>query len=158
MGTDTSLSGEEDGTETVTNSVASGAANHGTAANTGGDGGTGPLRVGIFATNGATRVTAGASYWGIMELSGNLWERPVSVGHAAVGRLFQGTHGTGTLDLPSDWPGTTAAGTGSRCGAWGRASGEARVSDRARAATADASRAGGNGWRAVRSAPSGVVD
>ena len=35
----------------------------------------GPLRVGIFAANSLNtgRITAGASYYGIMELSGNLW-------------------------------------------------------------------------------------
>ncbi len=82
----------------------------------GGDGGSGPVRVGIFATNNADRVSAGASYWGIMELSGNLYERPVTIGHAT-GRAFAGTHGDGVLTAAgnanvSAWPGEDAAGTG----------------------------------------------
>ncbi len=54
-----------------------------------------PPRVGAFATPDSGRVAAGASYWGIMELSGNLWERVVAVGNPP-GRRFAGTHG--------DWP------------------------------------------------------
>lgn len=58
----------------------------------------GPLRVGIFAANADNqgRITAGASYYGIMELSGNLWERAVTVGNAT-GRDFTGLHGNGAL-------------------------------------------------------------
>lgn len=54
----------------------------------------GPLRVGLFATPTSDRVSAGASYWGILDLTGNVMERPVSVGSAA-GRVFKGTHGEG---------------------------------------------------------------
>ena len=54
----------------------------------------GPLRVGIFATPTSDRVRAGASYWGILDLTGNVFERPVAVGHAA-GRDFSGDHGHG---------------------------------------------------------------
>ena len=44
----------------------------------------GPARVGIFAgTSGNTgRVTAGATYYGIMEMSDNVCEHPVTVGNA----------------------------------------------------------------------------
>ncbi|MGB2819501.1 MAG: SUMF1/EgtB/PvdO family nonheme iron enzyme, partial [Phycisphaerae bacterium] len=62
-----------------------------------------PMRVGIFATPRSGRVAAGASYWGIMELSGNVREQVVAVGHVK-GRAFQGTHGRGTPDVPEDWP------------------------------------------------------
>jgi len=42
---------------------------------TGGDGGAGPVRVGIFATSTTnTRAAAGASYWGVLNLSDNLGE------------------------------------------------------------------------------------
>jgi len=58
----------------------------------------GPLRVGIFATPTSDRVSSGASYWGILDLTGNLLERPVSVGKPA-GRAFVGNHGDGG-DLP----------------------------------------------------------
>ena len=42
----------------------------------------GPMRCGFAATGTTTRVQAGASYWGIMDLSGNLWKRPVTVGNS----------------------------------------------------------------------------
>ncbi|HUT32932.1 MAG TPA: SUMF1/EgtB/PvdO family nonheme iron enzyme [Phycisphaerae bacterium] len=54
-----------------------------------------PLRAGVFATPDSGRVAAGASYWGILDLSGNLWQRVVTVGNPW-GRRFTGTHG--------DWP------------------------------------------------------
>lgn len=54
----------------------------------------GPLRVGVFATPASDRVSAGASYWGILDLTGNVMERPVSVG-LATGRVFKGNHGEG---------------------------------------------------------------
>ncbi len=41
----------------------------------GGDGGQGPVRVGIFATPTTnTRAAAGASYWGVLNLSDNVGE------------------------------------------------------------------------------------
>lgn len=119
----------------------------------------GPARVGIFATAGAARVAAGASYWGIMELSGNLWERAVSV---ANGRFFTGVLGDGTLPAngdadAADWPTTNASGAGLRGGNWYHAASSARVSDRGYAAYVDAGRRNNYGGRAVRSAPSGVA-
>ncbi|MGB2823335.1 MAG: hypothetical protein WBF17_20300 [Phycisphaerae bacterium] len=73
----------------------------------------GPLRVGIFATPESGRVAAGASYWGILELTGNLWEEVIVVGNLAGpwdevrknGRRFAGTHGDGTLAQPPGWEG-----------------------------------------------------
>lgn len=73
-------------------------------------------RVGIFAAHpGNTgRVTSGASYYGVMELGGNAWERAVSVGHPDA-RLFEGMHGDGMLaasgyaNAPT-WPGRDMAG------------------------------------------------
>lgn len=59
--------------------------------------GAGPLRVGFGASPTSSRTASGASYWGIMELSGNLWERVVSAGRPA-GRTFTGLHGDGNLD------------------------------------------------------------
>ncbi|MBT8378447.1 MAG: formylglycine-generating enzyme family protein, partial [Ignavibacteria bacterium] len=68
----------------------------------------GPLRAGIFATGSSTRIIAGASYYGVMELTGNLWETVVSLG-TQEGRDFEGTHGNGVLTNNgehniSDWP------------------------------------------------------
>jgi formylglycine-generating enzyme required for sulfatase activity len=61
-----------------------------------------PLRVGIFATPESGRVAAGASYWGIMELSGGLCEYAVTVGNYR-GRRFVGVHGDGSLAQPAGW-------------------------------------------------------
>ncbi|WP_051260844.1 glycine-rich domain-containing protein [Algoriphagus marincola] len=75
----------------------------------------GPLRVGAFSRASSSRVQSGASYWGIMDLSGNLFERTVSVGHVN-GRAYTGTHGDGRLSVSgnanvTNWPGMNA-GTG----------------------------------------------
>jgi formylglycine-generating enzyme required for sulfatase activity len=56
----------------------------------------GPYRVGIYATTNSSRQASGASYWGIMELSGNVGEAVVGVG-TATSRLFTGLHGNGVL-------------------------------------------------------------
>jgi len=84
----------------------------------------GPLRVGIFAANGNNtgRITSGATYYGIMEMSGNLSEQCVTIGNAS-GRAFTGVHGDGTLDATgnantSNWPDTSAIGAGFRGGHW----------------------------------------
>lgn len=67
------------------------------------DGRQGPLRVGFGANASSNRIASGASYWGIMELSGNLWEQTVSVSKQN-GLLFTGSHGDGDLlTLSSDW-------------------------------------------------------
>ena len=117
----------------------------------------GPVRVGIFATAASSRVSAGASYWGIMELSGNVWERPVTIGRAT-GGAFTGLHGNGLLTSGGDadvtaWPNTTATGAGLRGGNWATASTSLRVSDRGNTAFVYAVRASHSGWRAVRTAP-----
>jgi len=71
----------------------------------------GPLRVGIFADSAVTknREETGASFYGIMELSGNLYERCVTVG-TPQGRAFIPNHGDGSLTLSGSadvlgWPG-----------------------------------------------------
>lgn len=119
----------------------------------------GPLRVGIFAANGSNsgRVSAGASYYGIMELGGNLWEQPVTVGDAN-GRAYTGTHGNGALAANGDpdaaaWPAAaTASGAGLRGGAWANNATNLRVSDRNVAFDPNS---GGpfNGGRGLRGAP-----
>jgi len=40
----------------------------------------GPLRAGIYATASSTRQSSGATYWGILDMSGNLLKRTVSIG------------------------------------------------------------------------------
>lgn len=59
----------------------------------------GPLRAGFAATQTTARAGAGASYWGIMELSGNVWEPCFNVGYAnANASGFTGVLGDGELD------------------------------------------------------------
>jgi formylglycine-generating enzyme required for sulfatase activity len=125
----------------------------------------GPMRVGSFATSTSTREDAGASHYGIMELTGNLWERIVTVGHPT-GRNFTGSlHGDGLLTSDgfcdiATWPGfvtnkvTGAAGSGYRGGDWLNTNTTTlRVSDRYSASGIYTERRSRQGFRAVRSAP-----
>jgi formylglycine-generating enzyme required for sulfatase activity len=133
-----------------------------------------PMRAGVLATPESGRRAAGASYWGIMELSGNVREQVVSVSDPK-GRAFEGRHGTGTTDIPRDWPeanysaaaGRTsgendAVGSGLRGGFFGDTPFGLRVSDRSRATYGPRagsfsvrSRQDQNGFRGVRTAPNG---
>jgi formylglycine-generating enzyme required for sulfatase activity len=119
-------------------------------------GNAGPVRVGIFAANGSNngRLSAGASYWGIMELSGNLWEAPVTIANAT-GRAFTGTHGDGVLSTNGDanvatWPGIDGIGAGWRGGAWNNSTFRLEVSDRDYSVNSNANRFSYAGFRAVR--------
>jgi hypothetical protein len=74
----------------------------------------GPLRVGIFAASAVTnnREETGSAFFGVMELSGNLFERCVGVGNPE-SRAFTGNHGDGELSSAgeadvTDWPGDCA--------------------------------------------------
>lgn len=70
----------------------------------------GPLRSGWSATANSNRMSSGASYYGVMDLSGNLWEPVVTVANVA-GRSFTGKLGDGLLNAStgranvSGWPG-----------------------------------------------------
>ncbi len=131
----------------------------------------GPARAGIFAAaSGGDRAQAGASFYGVMELSGNVFERVVTLANAA-GRNFTATHGDGELTAingyegnatNADWPGidgnaargvTGAQGSGLRGGAWKDAATLLRLADRACAATPDDQRVNHYGFRCVRTAP-----
>jgi formylglycine-generating enzyme required for sulfatase activity len=119
----------------------------------------GPVRVGIFAGNGlnAGRVTSGATYYGIMEMSGNEWEHPVTIGNPT-GRAFTGSNGNGLLDVNGNadvslWPGTTGLGAGYRGGCLYSTAAGSRVSDRDGAANYVNYRDQGQGGRGVRVAP-----
>ncbi len=153
------ISGSEGGTETIT--TASANANYNTTTFSGGDASTGPLRVGIFATSSSIRLAAGAGYYGVMELSGNLNDRCVNVGNST-GRAFTGTNGDGALDSSgyatnSDWPGysggTVIGSTGScyRGGAWNSAASVLRTSDRSNTVSTS-TRSNAQGFRAARTA------
>jgi formylglycine-generating enzyme required for sulfatase activity len=118
----------------------------------------GPMRVGAMAAGDATRIASGAGYYGAMDLSGNLWERSVTVGNST-GRGFNGAkHGNGVVTSGGDgdvttWPGTDAVGGGLRGGDWFNVASYARLSDRYRAAYTDTFRIFNRGGRGARSAP-----
>jgi formylglycine-generating enzyme required for sulfatase activity len=124
----------------------------------------GPLRVGSFATASSTREQAGASYYGIMDLSGNLWERTVSVGNATGRNFTAPIHGNGLLTNDgfcdnSTWPGfitdkvSGSTGAGFRSGDWNAPSINLRTSDRAFASYVFSVRNFHHGFHAVRSVP-----
>lgn len=151
------VSGAEDGTETVTGDIN---ANHNISF-TNGDGGMGPIRTGIFAATLNTREGSGGSFYGVMEISGNVWETIVSSG-LSVSRSFVGTHGDGVLSsngngTNSDWPGYSGVeinsnlGSGGRAGGWQNALARLRVSDRFYS-NSSALREPGNGFRCGRTA------
>lgn len=133
----------------------------------------GPLRVGFAATTATNRKSAGAGYYGNMELSGNELEPAISLGMTA-GRAFSGTHGDGTLTSTSsyegnatntDWPGidaTTARGVTAASGYlfrggdffWGSGNGLLIVSDRhCNDGVGGSTGRSNNGGRLARTAP-----
>jgi formylglycine-generating enzyme required for sulfatase activity len=120
----------------------------------------GPVRGGIFAAHSGNtgRVTAGATYYGIMEMTGNLLEHFVTVGNPT-GRSFTGMHGNGTVNTygnadVTNWPGTNSNGAGFRGGYWYIPAQYVMVSDRSGAAGTDANRYHSDGGRGGRTAPS----
>jgi formylglycine-generating enzyme required for sulfatase activity len=160
----TTISGTENGTETITNSNAN--CNYNNIFFSGGDGSShGPLRCGIFAKNATTREQSGASYYGVMEMSGSLLERPVRVGNSA-GRLFDGQHGNGILNAlgnadVSNWPPGLVSGNNigsyQRGGYFGSSSVtlvRVRVSDRGETGS---SRQPPSGFRGVRTSEVGTL-
>jgi formylglycine-generating enzyme required for sulfatase activity len=120
----------------------------------------GPVRCGIFATGNSTRAEAGASYYGVLDMAGNLWEREVTVGNPTC-RAFTGVHGNGELSLDgyanvSDWPGyiagevTATGGIGIRGGSLNNVHGM-RTSERNDASNTSTGRVFSFGFRGVRS-------
>ena len=70
-----------------------------------------PLRGGFAADNLSTRLSSGGTYYGVMEMTGNVWEPVVTAANVA-GRSFNGNLGdgsisglTGQANEPT-WPGT----------------------------------------------------
>ncbi len=115
----------------------------------------GPAKCGIFATGSSGRASAGAAYYGAMEMSGNLWERVVTVGNAS-GTAYTGTNGDGSLTTTGEanqatWPSpSTATGSGYRGGDYSNLASYLRTSDRGSATSASAARAFNQGGRGVR--------
>lgn len=120
----------------------------------------GPLRNGIFAASAVNnnREETGGTYYGIMEMSGNLYERCVSVG-TSQGRNFTGVHGNGIISSTGNgtavnWPNnSTGDGYSYRGGSWLNGSDFIRVSDRFDGASVIGTGNNRLGFRAVRTAP-----
>lgn len=107
----------------------------------------GPLRVGIFAEiSQGQRKNAGASYWGISELTGNLWEGCIN---------FANSTGRGFRNL-DNWQFENLVGVGQRGGDWNynymMYVNYWPVSARQLAGSSYATRENGFGFRCVRSA------
>ncbi|MFN9999255.1 MAG: SUMF1/EgtB/PvdO family nonheme iron enzyme [bacterium] len=112
----------------------------------------GPVRVGIFAITTSNRTEAGSGYYGVMELSGNVWEQLITIGNST-GRSFTGLPGNGVLSTAgladtANWPDNT--GTGKRGGSWQSSAVRLRTSDRFSATVGSASRDGETGGRGGR--------
>ena len=119
----------------------------------GGDDSSGPVRDDAFSLAGSPdvaeqfesgyvdlREATGASFYGVLGMSGNLWEMAVTVG-LPQGRAFTGENGTGELladgSAPAGllgWPGDNARGAGFRGGAWFTPAARSRLADRMYAA------------------------
>ncbi len=58
----------------------------------------GPIRVGAFATSSSNRLQSGGSFYGVMDLTGNLWEYVVRTGDGVFGNhSFTYSYGDGSL-------------------------------------------------------------
>ena len=91
----TNFSAAENGTEVIF----VGNCNYNNTAFVGGDAGAGPFRGGILACAGCDRESAGSSYYGIMELSGNVKEFVVAMHSTPATNTYTRTWGNGDLDL-----------------------------------------------------------
>lgn len=125
----------------------------------------GPLRCGFAAKAATSRLTAGSSYYGVMEMSGNLAETTIST-RSATAVAYTGNVGDGTISVSPNpgyanqvsWPspqaaitGTTSAiGKGYRGGSWNKASVYLQVSNRTYINSLDARRLNELGGRGVR--------
>jgi formylglycine-generating enzyme required for sulfatase activity len=114
----------------------------------------GPLRVGSFAAGSTARATSGATAYGIMEMSGNLWERAVT---ATVNPAFSGIHGNGELTATgsadvNNWPPAGGQGAGFRGGSWLYLATGMRIADRTSVNYTFGGRDKDNGGRGARSA------
>ncbi|MEW4922499.1 SUMF1/EgtB/PvdO family nonheme iron enzyme [Algibacter sp. 2305UL17-15] len=95
------------------------------------------LRNGIFAASAINknREETGGSYYGIMELSGNIWESIISIGNPA-GRNYTGLHGNGSITANgsanvANWPSSgTGLGIGLRGAGYSNPSIDLRISSR----------------------------
>lgn len=120
----------------------------------------GPLRVGFAATSSTIRTQAGASFYGAMDMGGNLWEQCFQCGWYNGTRtsvpIFNGTLGDGNLDASGNmnivsWGGTVAQSI-VRGGNWEYSAQRSQISDRfyVNSTAENATRVRRTGGRGVR--------
>ncbi|MBL7765318.1 MAG: SUMF1/EgtB/PvdO family nonheme iron enzyme [Chitinophagaceae bacterium] len=95
------------------------------------------IRCGALATSTSDRTSSGATYYGIMEMSGNVHEWAIT-GYDTEGRSFTGTHGDGYLSPAGEanalnWPSNSGSGMGLHGGGFGNTAGYMCISDRSSA-------------------------
>lgn len=124
----------------------------------------GPMRVGNFAQTNTDRQSSGATYYGVMDMSGNVREMMITLGNAT-GRAFTGLHGDGALAANGEadvtnWPTgfqadvSDAVGAGYRGYDWQQpTSSLLRLSDRNASAYPYKWRDAAYGFRGGRTAP-----
>ncbi|MBB3700631.1 SUMF1/EgtB/PvdO family nonheme iron enzyme [Flammeovirga yaeyamensis] len=121
-----------------------------------------PYRIGKMSSfnlgSTMTRVQSGSTFYGIMEMSGNMEERIVSIGRPE-GRSYTGMHGDGQLSEDglanvTNWPSnSTSIGTGVKGGTYSKGNGRMRISNRISASQTYNSEKKQIGGRGVRTAP-----
>jgi formylglycine-generating enzyme required for sulfatase activity len=111
------------------------------------------VRAGLFADASTNRMQSGAAYYGVMEMTGNLNERTISIS-TNEGKNFMGNHGNGILYFLGDanetsWP--SAISLGWRGGAYSNGTNRGYISDRATQDSNSNSRDASSAIRGVRS-------
>ena len=115
------------------------------------NGNLGPLRCGFAATTVDVpnkRQQSGSSFYGVMNLSGNLSEHCVTVGNSD-GRNYTGNNGDGDVSSSTGWPNHNAY--ADRGGNFVRNNTRIQVSNRSRATIGANDKYTNVGWRGVRS-------
>ncbi len=115
-----------------------------------------PTRVGIFAASAINknREETGGSFYGVMDLSGNVYERVITIGNPE-GRSFNGSHGDGEITIDGEANVATwieGTGGGYRGGGFPNGDIYLRVSDRNDAANISDIKNNRIGFRGVRTA------
>jgi formylglycine-generating enzyme required for sulfatase activity len=168
-----SLTNASEASERVTNASASPTGNAVYVTTDGQSTTDGPFRNGIFATATSNRVSSGGSFYGIMDISGNLAERVISTAGNEINLFISNFHGDGSLTTDgyannlTGWPGASingfivdgnlpATGLIMRGGNWTSPSADLRISNRTSAnliITTDMTRNSYSGVRGGRTAP-----
>lgn len=119
----------------------------------------GPYRCGIFAASAQfpNREDVGATFYGIMEMSGNIAEMAVTIG-TPEGRAFEGIHGDGNLDAAGEadvlsWPPITGEGGGLFGGSWFSLEECLQINERRSATVGNVGYFNDVGFRGVRTVP-----